>query len=100
MKAEEGWRCEGDAAPGPYSTNTARMLLPGTLGNSRSKIFETFDAGTAVSSAATFADTKMAPTSSSKAIFFTAISVDEGVSIRRGHGNPFAYIVPAIGGPK
>jgi hypothetical protein len=50
------------------------MLLPGTLGNSRSKIFEIFAAGAAVFSAATFADSSVAPTSSSKAIFFTAIS--------------------------
>src|SRR6516165_2395631 len=71
MKAEEGWRCEGDEAPGPYSTSTARMLLPGTLGNSRSKIFVTFDAGVFVSCAATFVDTSETPASSSKAIFFT-----------------------------
>src|SRR5262245_12353252 len=44
-KGRGGVRCEGDAAPGPYSTSTARMLLPGTLGNSRSKIFVTFDVG-------------------------------------------------------
>ena len=37
------------------STSTARILLPGTLGNSRSKIFVTFDARS-VSSAATFVD--------------------------------------------
>jgi hypothetical protein len=47
------------------------MLLPGTVGNSRSKIFETFDGGAAVSSATTFADSRVAPTSSSKTIFFT-----------------------------
>src|SRR6476646_7102161 len=71
MKAEEGWRCEGDAAPGPYSTSTARMLLPGTLGNSRSKTFDTFDAGAFISCAATFVDNSEAPAASSKAIFFT-----------------------------
>src|SRR6185437_2958392 len=71
MKADEGWRCEGEAAPGPYSTSTARMLLPGTLGNSRSKIFVTFDAGAFVSSAATSVDSSEATASSSKATFFT-----------------------------
>jgi hypothetical protein len=35
-----------------------------------------------------------------RAIFFTAISVDEGVQRGGGPGNPFAYIVRAIGGPK
>src|SRR3954447_9614750 len=69
MNAEEGWRCEGDAAPGPYSTSTARMLLPGTFGNSRSKTFDTFAAGVA-SCAATFADNSEAPASSSTALFF------------------------------
>src|SRR6478752_6572169 len=71
MKAEEGWRCEGDAAPGPYSTSTARMLLPGTLGNSRSKTFDTFVAVEFISCAATFVDSSEAPASSSKAIFVT-----------------------------
>src|SRR6478672_12596506 len=71
MKAEEGWRCEGDAAPGPYSTSTARMLLPGTLGNSRSKTFDTFVAGAFISCAATFVDSSEVPASSSKAIFVT-----------------------------
>ena len=47
------------------------MLLPGTLGNSRSKIFVTFDAAAFVSCAATFVDSSKAPASSSKAIFFT-----------------------------
>src|SRR5919107_1918862 len=70
MKAEEGWRCEGDAAPGPYSTSTARMLLPGTLGNSRSKTIDTFDAGAFISCAVTFVDSREAPASSSKVLFF------------------------------
>ena len=47
------------------------MLLPGTLGNSRSKIFVTFDAGAFVSCAATFVDNSEAAASNSKAIFFT-----------------------------
>ena len=71
MKAEAGWRCEGEEAPGPYSTSTARMLLPGTLGSSRSKIFVTFDAGGFVSSAATFVDSSETAASSSNASFFT-----------------------------
>ena len=29
-----GWVCAGDAPPGPYSTSTPRMLLPGTFGSS------------------------------------------------------------------
>src|SRR5215216_4319396 len=72
MKAEEGWRCEGDPPLGPYSTSTARRLLPGTFGNSRSKTFDTFDAGAFVSCAATFVDNREAPASSSKALFFMA----------------------------
>lgn len=47
------------------------ILLPGTLGNSRSKIFVTFDAGAFVSCAATFVDSSEAAASNSKAIFFT-----------------------------
>ena len=54
-----------------FTTSTARMLLPGTLGNSRSKIFVTFDAGAFVSCAATFVDSSEAAASNSKAIFFT-----------------------------
>src|SRR5262245_54805035 len=70
MKAELGWRCEGEAAPGPYSTSTARMLLPGTLGNSRSKIFVTLESGAFVSSAITLVVSSAAPANSSKAIVF------------------------------
>jgi hypothetical protein len=50
------------------------MLLPGTLGNSRSKIFVTFDAGGVFGSATTFVDSNEAAASSSKAIFFTGVS--------------------------
>ena len=46
-------------------------FLPGTLGNSRSKTFDTFVAGAFITSAATCVDSSEAPTSSSKAIFFT-----------------------------
>src|SRR5262249_39243553 len=81
MKAEEGWRCEGDAAPGPYSTRTARMLLPGTLGSSRSKIFVTC---AFVSCAATLVDSSEAATSSSKAILLTVtLLLIGGFNIRR-----------------
>jgi hypothetical protein len=78
-----GCRCEGDAAPGPYSTSTARMFLPGTLGSSRSKTFDTFDAGAFVSCAAAFVDSSEVPASSSKAIFFTVtLLLIRGLSIR------------------
>src|SRR5262245_12590489 len=61
-----------------------RMLLPGTLGDSRSKIFVTFDAGAFVSCAATFVDSSEAAASNSKAIFFTVtLLLMRGFSIRR-----------------
>jgi hypothetical protein len=43
----------GEPAPGAYSTRTARMLLPGTFGNSCSKTTDTFARGSLLSSAAT-----------------------------------------------
>src|SRR6476646_4192129 len=95
MKAEEGWRCEGDAAPGPYSTSTARMLLPGTLGNSPSKTFDTFVAGAFISCAAPFVDSSEALASSSKAIFVTATLL-----LMRGFsaGSALCAIIAAIRG--
>src|SRR5688572_21693760 len=45
MKAEAGCVCAGEDAPGPYSTSTPFMLLPGTLGSARSKTTVTFLAG-------------------------------------------------------
>src|SRR4029450_3316002 len=97
MKAEEGWRCEGDAAPGPYSTSTARILLPGTLGNSRSKIFVTFDAGAFVSCAITFVDSSEAAARNSKTIFFTAtLLLVRELSIRRAPNGQSVSVQPCI----
>src|SRR4029450_7303195 len=42
MNADEGCRWEGDPPPGPYSTSTARRLLPGTFGSSWSPTSVTF----------------------------------------------------------
>jgi hypothetical protein len=51
--------------------------LAGHVRQLRSKILETFDVGAAVSSAATFVASRVAPTSSRKPIFFTAIPFPE-----------------------
>src|SRR4051794_24379364 len=41
MKADWGWVWAGDVPPGPYSTSTPFMLLPGTLGRAWSKTIAT-----------------------------------------------------------
>src|SRR5262245_47455909 len=43
MKAETGCMCPGDEPPGPYSTNTPFMLLPGTFGSTWSNTTVTLD---------------------------------------------------------
>jgi hypothetical protein len=42
MKADAGCLCAGDEAPGPYSTSTPFILLPGTFGSAWSKTTVTF----------------------------------------------------------
>ncbi|MOA61071.1 hypothetical protein D3C78_1861190 [compost metagenome] len=52
MKAVFGWVWAGDAAPGPYSTTTPFMLLPGMLGMGRSNTTVTLPAGGSAAEAA------------------------------------------------
>src|SRR5690349_2815937 len=52
MKAVFGWVWAGDAAPGPYSTTTPLMLLPGMLGMGRSNTTVTLPGGGSAAEAA------------------------------------------------
>ena len=42
MKAEGAWMWAGEEPPGPYSTSTPFMLLPGTFGSAWSNTIDTF----------------------------------------------------------
>src|SRR3954453_17937201 len=51
MNAERGCMWAGEEPPGPYSTSTPFMLLPGTLGSAWSNTTVTLAVGAAVSAA-------------------------------------------------